>query len=127
MSAFADLEGQDYLNLESFRRDGTGVRTPVWFAEHQGVLYIYTLADAYKVKRIRRNPDVRVIACDFRGTPRPGAVWQDATAHIEDAAGDQLGHRLLNQKYGWKKQIGDLFSAGLLRRKRAVISIRPAE
>lgn len=126
MSAFPDLAGQDYINLESFKRDGTGVRTPVWFAEHEGALYLYTLADAYKVKRIRRNPHVRIIACDFRGNPRPGATWRDAVARIEDEVGTALGHRALNQKYGWKKRIGDFFSAGLLRRQRAVISIRPA-
>src|SRR5262245_13493315 len=46
--------GQRYLNLESYKRDGTPVQTPVWFAEEQGVLYVYTLANAGKVKRIRR-------------------------------------------------------------------------
>jgi PPOX class probable F420-dependent enzyme len=126
MSAFPELAGEAYINLESFKRDGTGVRTPVWFAEHEGALYIYTLANAYKVKRIRRNPQVRVIACDFRGNPRPGASWRAAVARIEDPSGTALGHRVLNQKYGWKKRIGDLFSARLMRRKRAVISIRPA-
>lgn len=126
MSAFPELAGEAYINLESFKRDGTAVRTPVWFAEHQGALYIYTLADAYKVKRIRRNPRVRLIACDFRGDPRPGAQWREAIARVEDAAGQAVGHDVLNQKYGWKKRMGDLFSAGLLRRKRAVISIRPA-
>ena len=40
----APLAGQKYLNLESVKRDGTLVQTPVWFAEEQGVLYVYTLA-----------------------------------------------------------------------------------
>jgi hypothetical protein len=35
--------GQRYLNLESFKRDGTPIRTPVWFAEDHGVLYVYTI------------------------------------------------------------------------------------
>jgi hypothetical protein len=52
--------GQKYLNLESFKRDGTPVQTPVWFAEDQGVLYVYTLANAGTVKRIRRNPHIRL-------------------------------------------------------------------
>ena len=33
---------QRYLNLESVKRDGPPVQTPVWFAEEQGVLYVYT-------------------------------------------------------------------------------------
>ena len=52
--------GQRYLNLESFKRDGTPVQTPVWFAEEHGVLYVYTLANAGKVKRIRRHPRIRI-------------------------------------------------------------------
>jgi hypothetical protein len=59
--------GQRYLNLASFKRDGTPVQTPVWFAEEQGVLYVYTLANAGKVKRIRRHPRVRLAPCTMRG------------------------------------------------------------
>ena len=29
---FAALDKHNYLNMETFRKDGTGVRTPVWFA-----------------------------------------------------------------------------------------------
>src|SRR5262245_14444785 len=59
---------QRYLTLESVKRDGTPVQTPVWFAEEQGVLYVYTLANAGKVKRIRRNPRIRLAPCTVRGT-----------------------------------------------------------
>ena len=64
----APFVGQRYLNLESFKRDGTPVQTPVWFAEEQGVLYVYTLANAGKVKRIRRNPRIRIAPCTMRST-----------------------------------------------------------
>ena len=60
--------GQKYLNLESVKRDGTPVQTPVWLAEEQGVLYVYTLANAAKVKRIRRHPRIRIAPCTMRGT-----------------------------------------------------------
>ena len=93
----------------------------MWFAEDDGRLYIYSLADAGKVKRIRNNPRVRIAACDARG--RVLGEWFEATARIEDAAGHDLGMSLLNKKYGLLKRIGDIFSAGLMGRKRAVISI----
>lgn len=44
--ALAQFANQRYLNLESFKGDGTSVQTPVWFAEDNGVLYIYMLAPA---------------------------------------------------------------------------------
>jgi len=79
----APFVGQRYLNLESYKRDGAPVQTPVWFAEEQGVLYVYTLANAGKVKRIRRHPRIRLALCTMRGTVI--GPWVEAEATIVDA------------------------------------------
>jgi uncharacterized protein len=113
--------GQRYLTLESVKRDGTPVRTPVWFAEDHDVLYVYTLANAGKVKRIRRHPRIRIAPCTMRGTVI--GSWLEAEATIADATTAAHGHALLRQKYGWKKGIGDLYSR-LMHRERVVIVIR---
>src|SRR5438067_4560126 len=113
--------GQSYLNLESVKRDGTPVQTPVWFAEDPGVLYVYTLANAGKVKRIRRNPRIRLAPCTMRGTVI--GPWVEAEATLVDATTAAHGHALLRHKYGWLKGIDDLFSR-LLHRERVVIAIR---
>src|SRR2546426_11200631 len=110
---------QRYLNLESVKRDGTPVQTPVWFAEDQGVLYVYTLANAGKVKRIRRNPRMRLAPCTMRG--KVIGPWVEAEATIVDATAVAHGHALLRHKYGWLKGMGDLFSR-LLHRERLVIN-----
>jgi PPOX class probable F420-dependent enzyme len=112
---------QRYLNLESFKRDGTPVQTPVWFAEEQGVLYVYTLANAGKVKRIRRHPRIRLAPCTMRGTVI--GPWVAAEATIVDATTAAHGHALLRHKYGWMKRIGDLFSH-MMHRERVVIAMR---
>jgi PPOX class probable F420-dependent enzyme len=112
---------QKYLNLESFKRDGTPVQTPVWFAEDHGVLYVYTLANAGKVKRIRRNPHIRLAPCTMRGTVI--GPWVEAEATIVDATTAAHGHALLRHKYGWMKKMGDWFSR-LLHRERVVIAMR---
>jgi uncharacterized protein len=112
---------QKYLNLESFKRDGTPVQTPVWFAEDQGVLYVYTLANAGKVKRIRRNPHIRIAACTMRG--QVIGPWVEADATIVDATTAAHGHVLLRRKYGWRKGLGDLVSR-LLHRERVVLALR---
>ena len=36
----APFAGQRYLNLESVKRDGTPVQTPVWFAVDHGGLHL---------------------------------------------------------------------------------------
>ena len=117
----APFDSQRYLNLESYRKSGKPVQTPVWFAEDDRVFYIYSLADAVKVKRIRNNPRVRIAPCDVRG--RLKGDWAEAEARIEDGAGTERGHRLLDQKYGLMKKLGNLFSK-ILKRQRVVISIR---
>jgi PPOX class probable F420-dependent enzyme len=59
-----------YLCITSFRRDGSGVDTPVWFVRENGRLLVHTDGDSYKVKRIRRNPSVLVARCNARGKQR---------------------------------------------------------
>ena len=117
----APFVGQRYLNLESVKRDGTPVQTPVWFAEEQGVLYVYTLANAGKVQRIRRHPRIRIAPCTMRGTVT--GPWVEADATIVDATTAAHGHTLLRHKYGWMKGLGDLYSR-LMHRERVVIAIR---
>jgi PPOX class probable F420-dependent enzyme len=58
-----------YLSITSFKRDGTGVATPVWFVQEAGRL-LQTDANSYKVKRIRRNPHVTVAPCTATGRLR---------------------------------------------------------
>ena len=115
------FEGQKYLNLESYRKTGAAVATPVWFADDGNELYIYSLADAGKVKRIRNNPRVRVMPCDFRGGSK--GDWVDATARIIDGAEADKAQRLLDKKYGLMKKIGNIYS-GIMKRARAAIAIR---
>ena len=116
----SQFAGQKYLNLETYRKNGVAVATPVWFAEDAGVLYIYSLANAGKVKRIRNNTRVRVIPCDMRGKPK--GEWVEGVARILDAAEAERAHRLLDKKYGWIKKIGGLYSK-LMKRERAAIAI----
>jgi len=120
----AQFASEKYLNLETFRKDGTPVDTPVWFAEERGTFYAYSRADAGKVKRVRNNPHVRIAPCDVRGKLK--GTWVDGAARIvSDEAEARHGQELLTRKYGWIKRIGDFFSR-LRKTKHAVIAIKPA-
>src|SRR5439155_6235339 len=112
--------GEKYLNLETYRKNGKAVATPVWFGQDGGVLYIYSLADAGKVKRIRNNPRVRIASCDMRGKLK--GEWIEAQARIVQGDEAAKGHRLLDKKYGLLKKIGNVFSK-LMKRERVVIAI----
>jgi uncharacterized protein len=127
-AAFADHK---YLNLETFRKSGAGVRTPVWFAAepadgHSGgaaKLYVYTIGNTGKVKRVRNNGRVRIAPSNARG--KLLGEWVEARA--EFVTGEEAAHgmRLLNKKYLPWKQLLDFF-ASFRRRERVVMAILPA-
>jgi len=93
------FQNQQYLNLETFRRNGVGVKTPVWFAQDGDLLYVWTQSNSGKAKRIRFNPDVRIAPAKADGTPL--GEWGPAKAHA-DESGAALAHvkRLFKKKYG---------------------------
>jgi hypothetical protein len=67
MSVLEKFANQPYLNLETFRRNGQAMRTPVWFVQDGQKLYIRTMAESGKVKRVRNNPKVNVAVCEVDG------------------------------------------------------------
>ena len=63
-----EIHGQKYISVATFRKNGTAVYTPVWFAEDNGKLFVMTRSDSGKYKRLRNNPDVKIAPCTIRGT-----------------------------------------------------------
>ena len=62
-----------YLSITSYKRDGTAVKTPVWFVEEGGRLLVQTDMTSGKVKRIRSHPSVEVALCTASGRLRSAA------------------------------------------------------
>jgi PPOX class probable F420-dependent enzyme len=125
--AIAQFARAKHLNLETFRKTGAGVRTPVWFAQdilHTNpsvtVFYIYSEAAAGKVKRIRNNSHVRIAPCTVRGSVR--GAWIDGRARICDDSEAAHGQHLVTQKYGLLKSVGDFFGR-LMRHQQTVIAV----
>jgi PPOX class probable F420-dependent enzyme len=117
----AQFANQKYLNLESYRRNGQGVRTPLWFVEDNRALYFYTPAHSYKVKRIAANPRVRVVPCDMRGNVK--GEWVDAMARRIYGEESRRADELLDRKYGLAKRILN-FLARVRGRERAAFAIQ---
>jgi len=98
------FENQNYLNIETFRRNGQGVRTPVWFVEDGGEIFIRTEANSGKVKRIRNNPEVQLAPCKADGTVI--GEWIPAKGReITDPETDKQVDQLLGKKYGIQKTL----------------------
>ena len=117
----AQFSKQKYVNLETFKKSGQAVRTPLWFVEENGVLYMRTPAASAKVRRIRNNPHVRVVPSDVRGNPL--GLWQDGEARLMDADEARWVNDLIKRKYGLLKRLIDLRSR-LTGTKAMVIAVR---
>ncbi len=101
---FALLEGHQYMNLTTYRKNGTEVSRPVWFAMDGKTIYLYTLDESGKVKHIRRNGDVYVSPSDARGNPLSEArAAGTATLHEKGTPTAQRANARLNKKYGLLK------------------------
>jgi PPOX class probable F420-dependent enzyme len=121
-STLAQFEDQNYLSLETFKKNGQGVKTPVWFVLHKNAFYVYTEADSWKVKRIRNNPRVRVAVCNVRGDIR--GPWLEATASLVEGDERRAADALLDRKYFLKRIFNVL--ARLNWHKRTMIKIATA-
>ena len=98
---FQALAAARYVSLETYRKSGAPVRTPVWITADGGMLYCLTLTDTGKVRRIRANAQVRLAKCDASGALE--GEWVAARARILDApAALNAQLRRLRAKYGWK-------------------------
>jgi len=92
------LAAGKYLLITSYRKNGTPVPTPVWVVRDGDALGVWTVADSWKVKRIRNRADVLVGPCDLRGNPTGDPV--PATAEICDAETGARYRTLIARKYG---------------------------
>lgn len=113
----AQFAGEKYLSIESYRRNGSAVRTPVWFAEMSGALYVRTSTDTGKYKRIRNNPRIKIAPCDMRGNVK--GEWVDAQAGMAPSSEEAGAFKLLKEKYGMTYIMANLF----LRKRYVLLKI----
>ncbi len=127
LSTLADAR---YLSLTTYKRDGTAVATPVWVTSDDGKrLLVWTAADAWKTKRIRRDSHVRVAACGSRGAVHGPSF--DGEAKILDDT--ELVSDLILRKYGLQARAIRLYGSIVRRLRRqetapsVTITIEPTQ
>ncbi|MBI9049310.1 MAG: PPOX class F420-dependent oxidoreductase [Anaerolineaceae bacterium] len=92
------VQGQ-FIALQTYKKSGEGVITPVWVVELDGKLFVWTDGASWKVKRIKNRSDVLVCSSDMRGKPK--SEWQEAQAYIrDDAIMNEKVRKAMIAKYG---------------------------
>ena len=100
---------QKYINLETYKKDGTPVRTPVWFVIDNDLIYVITRESTGKVKRLKNNHDVRIVLCSFKGEPKNEWIKGKAEKIIGEKA--DIAIKLRKKKYGMSARLASLITS----------------
>ena len=90
---------QKYINLETYRKNGESVRTPVWFVVIDELIYIITRENTGKVKRIKNNHNVKIMPCTFRG--KQVGMWTSGQATFVKNKEAEKAIQSRKKKYGF--------------------------
>jgi PPOX class probable F420-dependent enzyme len=78
-SGLAPVKDAKTILLTTYKRDGTGVGTPVSIAFDGDRAFFRSYHKAWKTKRLRNNPQVEIAASTLRGKPAGPPVHARAT------------------------------------------------
>ena len=101
---------QKYLSLETYRKDKTPVKTPVWFVTENDQLYITTKETTGKVKRLRNNQNARISVCSMKGDIK--SSWIDVSLEKTSEESDvEKIVKLRKKKYGFSARLVSMFTS----------------
>ena len=91
--ALEPFVNQKTVLLTTYRRNGAPVGTPVNIAVEGARAFVRTWDKAWKLKRIRNNPEVEIAPSTFRGKPTGPAIRARARV-LNGAESAHAGHAL---------------------------------
>ena len=95
-----DFADQEYINLITYKRDDTSVKTPVWVAEYENYLVITSSKSAGKVKRINNNGRATIYVTDQIGSSVLSEPLEVRASIIDDEDKKQAALDKIIKKYG---------------------------
>jgi len=102
--ALSSLSATRYVQLRTYRRDGSAVDTPIWFVLDGDVL-VFRTKQGPKTRRIAANPNVELWPCDARGRYPAGLPTVRGRATIVDGPAADAGNTALHRRYGWQHNV----------------------
>lgn len=67
MKNLDDIKSEKYISVETYKKDGTSVKTPVWFTIKDNLVYVVTRDQTGKIKRLKNNHNVKIATCNIKG------------------------------------------------------------
>ena len=118
-----DFGDHEYINLITYKRDNTPVKTPVWVAKHKNYLVITSSKLAGKVKRINNNGRATIYVTDQIGSSALSDSLDVKASIIDDKKNKQEALEKIIKKYG---SMSKMFIRGS-NENRAIIKVQEKE
>ncbi len=103
-----EIKSNKYISLETYRKNGQPVQTPVWFVIKENLIYVVTRSKTGKVKRLKNNPQVKVALCTMKGNIT--GEWISGTVKILDQTQTNEAVKMRDKKYGFIAKIAKFLS-----------------
>ena len=101
---------QKYINLETYRKDQTPVKTPVWFIINNDRILITTKETTGKVKRLRNNQNARIAICSMKGDIKSNWVNVGVQKITQESDVEKIV-KLRKKKYGFSARLISMFTS----------------
>jgi PPOX class probable F420-dependent enzyme len=111
-SGFSSLRGSKHCLVVTYRKDGRPVAQPVWPGYDGDRAYIWTEINAYKAKRLRKDPRALIAPCSFRGKPLGPPVAARGRI-LETDAERAHAERVIRSQWGWKRKLYERISRAI--------------
>ncbi|MBC8515920.1 MAG: PPOX class F420-dependent oxidoreductase [Nitrosopumilus sp.] len=116
MKNLDEIKSEKYISVETYKKDGTSVKTPVWFTIKDNLVYVVTRDQTGKVKRLKNNLNVKIATCNIKGKIK--GKWDSGTVEILDEQETKEAVKRRDKKYGFfskmarflTKNKGELFA-----------------
>lgn len=93
------ISNNKYINIETFKKNGSYVRTPVLFVNKDDKIYFRTSKKSGKIKRIKNNSFIKFTPCNINGKVK-NISWNKGYAKILNTNETDDIDRLFDHKYG---------------------------
>ena len=95
-----DFESVEYVNLVTFKKDGSSITTPVWVAPYQNSLVVTTSLNAGKVKRIKNNGKATIYVTNQTGSKKLSESLDVSAILISELKDKSEAVEKIKKKYG---------------------------
>ncbi|MDH5666006.1 MAG: pyridoxamine 5'-phosphate oxidase family protein [Nitrosopumilus sp.] len=103
MKNLDDIKSEKYISVETYKKDGTAVKTPVWFTIKDNLVYVVTRDQTGKIKRLKNNHNVKIATCNIKG--KISGKWVSGTVEILGEYETKEAVKRRDKKYGFFSKV----------------------